>query len=312
MDILLATYNGAARIGRQLASLAAQTYPGWHLLVRDDGSTDGTVALVEAFAAAHPGRVTILRDDRGNLRTLGNFAALLAQSDAPYCGFCDQDDIWDPDKLETAIRAMQALEAGHPPGRPALVVTDRRVVDETGRALAASFWEHQGVQPRRVRGFASFLAYPVAAGSSMLLNAALRARALPIPAEAIQYDCWVELVAAQFAATRYLEGARLTYIRHSGNVSGGGRAYPAGRYLRRAGALAGNLGRQRRVYRRYIAQARAFLALHGDAMPEPERRRLAMFVAMEGAVWPLKLWRGLRSGGLPPTPERKLAFLLLA
>lgn len=312
VDILLATYNGVAGLPEQLASLERQTHDAWRLIARDDGSSDGTPDLLAAFAERHPGRVEIVSDGLGNLRTSGNFAALLARSTAPYCGFCDQDDIWDPEKLAVAVAAMGTLEAEDGPERPLLAVTDRRIIGADGTPLAASFWRNQGAHPAAVDPRVGFFVYPCAAGSSMLMNGALRALALPIPPEAIQYDCWIELVAAQFGQTVYVDEARLTYVRHAGNVSGGGRAYGANRYLRRARALAGNLRRQRGVYRRYLAQARAFLARYGPQMAAEDRARLEALVAMEGAVSPRTWLRAWRSGTLPPGLERKLAFLLLA
>jgi glycosyltransferase involved in cell wall biosynthesis len=312
IDILLATYNGETRLPRQLASLEAQTHRNWRLIARDDGSKDGTVRVLAEFGQRHPGRVAILGDNLGNVRTLRNFALLLAASASPYCGFCDQDDIWLPEKLATALAAMRELEAGQDPATPALVVTDRRVVDEHGRVITPSFWRNQGIHPRNVRDFLSFTAHPVAAGSSMLLNAPLRRLAQPIPDAAMMHDTWIELVAARFARTRYIEIALVEYTRHAENVSGGGRAYPASSYLRRAGYVLKNRARQRNVYRRYLAQARAFLGHHGAALTPRERRRTEDLLAMQGAPLPRKLWLACRCRALPPTWERKLAFLLLA
>src|SRR5829696_7008565 len=93
-DILLATFNGARFLPEQLASIEAQTHGGWRLIVRDDGSDDGTRSIIEAFAERHGERVRFLRDGRSQLGACGNFAALLEASDAPYFMFCDQDDVW--------------------------------------------------------------------------------------------------------------------------------------------------------------------------------------------------------------------------
>ncbi|MEL6220578.1 MAG: glycosyltransferase, partial [Pseudomonadota bacterium] len=81
IDILLATYNGEAGLPAQLASLEAQSHTAWRLIARDDGSTDGTVPLLRAFAEKHPGQVEVVQDTLGNLRTLRNFATLLSRSE---------------------------------------------------------------------------------------------------------------------------------------------------------------------------------------------------------------------------------------
>lgn len=312
IDILLATFNGEARLKQQLDSILNQTYPNWHILVRDDGSTDRTLDILSQFVVEHPNRMTIVQDSLGNLRTKANFAELLRISDAPYANFCDQDDIWDPDKLATAMSEMLKLEqqSGTAP-KARMVVTDRRIVDEKGNEVAASYWEHSAAHPRYIKSFMNLLVLPIAAGSSTLVNADLRKLALPIPDSAIQYDCWIELVASAFGDLVYVPTQKLTYVRHSGNVSGGGRPYPAWHYWKRARWLIVNLSRQQKVYRRLIGQARTFLERYGTSLRSPEERRLKAFVGLEGAILPVKVWRALISKGLPPTPERGIVFLLL-
>jgi hypothetical protein len=191
-----------------------------------------------------------------------------------------------------------------------LVVTDRRVVDDRGAPIAASFWENQGIHPRNIRNPFDYFFHPVAAGSSMLMNQALLVLVQPIPNTAVMHDCWIELVAARFAKSRYIERALLLYVKHARNVSGGGRAYGARRYFKRALYLFSNLKRQRAVYRRMLNQARSFLAVYGEKLSEAERKQLRCLMAMEGAGI-AKFWLAPRAAGLPPTWERKLAFVLL-
>ena len=59
IDILLPTYNGRAYLAQQLDSLFAQTLQDWRLVVRDDGSTDGTREILERYLAMHPRRIAI-------------------------------------------------------------------------------------------------------------------------------------------------------------------------------------------------------------------------------------------------------------
>jgi len=65
IEILLAVYNGERFLEQQLASLLAQTETGWTLLARDDGSTDRSRGQLEAFRAAHPGKVRLLAAPAG-------------------------------------------------------------------------------------------------------------------------------------------------------------------------------------------------------------------------------------------------------
>jgi glycosyltransferase involved in cell wall biosynthesis len=104
-SVVIGTYNGAAYIGAQLESLAAQTVLPHEIIVSDDGSTDDTVAIVEAFAARSPIPMTV-RCNAVNLGFGENFlqAAKLASGD--YIAFCDQDDIWRPRKIERCQEAL--------------------------------------------------------------------------------------------------------------------------------------------------------------------------------------------------------------
>src|SRR5262249_54654542 len=118
IDILLATYNGAAYLEEQLASIEAQAHPNWRLIARDDGSSDRTADILAAFRTRHPGKVTIVRDADGNLGLVQNFSRLMEASTAPYAAFCDQDDVWLPEKLSLCLARMRDLEAEHGRDKP--------------------------------------------------------------------------------------------------------------------------------------------------------------------------------------------------
>lgn len=79
VTVLLCTYNGAAYVRAQLQSILDQTVQDLHVVVSDDGSTDETLAIVEAMAAAHPGRITILRQDPPTGSAQRHFLKLLVE-----------------------------------------------------------------------------------------------------------------------------------------------------------------------------------------------------------------------------------------
>ena len=108
IEILLATYNGERFLAEQLDSIIAQTHKNWWILARDDGSTDGTLALLKAYKVQLVDKMEILEDGRGNLGSVGNFSALMEASTAEYVAFCDQDDVWLP-AVSPSDSAMAAL-----------------------------------------------------------------------------------------------------------------------------------------------------------------------------------------------------------
>lgn len=220
IDILLATYQGAAFLPEQLASLEAQTHRDWRLFLRDDGSTDGSPALVRDWAARH-GR-TLIEIVDGDSRTgpCESFSRLLAASDGPWFAFCDQDDFWAPEKLEILLAAAQAAgDEG-----PVMAHCDLEVVGRGLEPLAPSFWARAMNDPD-LRGAAPghrhrlFYQNP-ATGCAMLGNAALREAMAPVPRGVRMHDWWATLTAAWRGRIVAVDRPLVRYRQHGGNTIG--------------------------------------------------------------------------------------------
>ena len=114
VSIVTPFLNAAAFIGEAIDSVLAQTYPHWELLLVDDGSSDGSTAIAQALAAAHPGRIRYLthagRANKGASASR-NLATTMARGE--LIAFLDADDVYRPDKLEAQIPLLDAHpEAG--------------------------------------------------------------------------------------------------------------------------------------------------------------------------------------------------------
>lgn len=111
VTILLCTYNGAAHLAEQLQSYLAQDHTDWDLWVSDDGSTDATDAILQAFRREHgQGRQHAVRLLKGPRRGVAaNFLSLLCHPELPPgpVALSDQDDVWMPQKLSRALDALQ-------------------------------------------------------------------------------------------------------------------------------------------------------------------------------------------------------------
>ncbi len=140
--VLMATYNGERYVAEQIQSILRQTYPAWTLFVRDDGSQDGTAGIVEQFALQHSTRIRVVPNQEGRLGVDKNFSTLLGAAEAEYYMFCDQDDVWLPNKIENTLACMQSLEKDEGDRTPLLVYTDLRPVDEHLREIDASIWHY--------------------------------------------------------------------------------------------------------------------------------------------------------------------------
>src|SRR6266851_5730147 len=115
VTILLCTLNGEHFLTQQLASLAGQTFKNWKLIASDDGSRDRTKSILLAFQkSCQPGKVEIIDGPRRGATANFLFQACAEGLGSDYYAFCDQDDVWDADKLERAIEALEQMDSGIP------------------------------------------------------------------------------------------------------------------------------------------------------------------------------------------------------
>ncbi|MDO5621238.1 MAG: glycosyltransferase [Paracoccus sp. (in: a-proteobacteria)] len=290
VTILMATYNGAAYLPAQLDSLAAQQGVNWRLVISDDGSTDATAERVARFAARFPAGQVRMQQGPGQGATQ-NFLSLLDQvADGEWLAFCDQDDVWHPDKLNRAVKALQ--------DQPAAAIYSARttIADQNLKPLAGSR------RFTRPLGLRNALVQAVTAGNTLVANApaaALLRRAGPAArtADVVSHDWWAYLLASAAGAALVRDEAEvLLYRQHPGNVMGRNDtalALAARLRLLLAGPFGGWLA----------ANLRAVLAVRDMLTPDAvtlleqvqaAQRRPGMALAAE--LWRLGVYRQTRAG----------------
>ena len=311
IDILLATYNGAAFLNQQLGSIESQTHRNWRLIVRDDGSTDKTPEIIEAFRARHPDKVVVLRDEDGNLGLVRNFSRLMEHAGADYVAFCDQDDVWKPEKLEHSLQKMRALEAKHGPEGPLLVFTDLTVVDEDLQVVHPSFWRYQGVRPKRCNALIRLLLLNVVTGCTALMNRPLVEKSMPIPGGAVVHDWWVALVAAVFGAAGYIVQPTVLYRQHGKNISGA-RDVHVFNLPARGTLLLRNYSRKKEFFSDLFRQADVFYDRFCGNITEAHRQSITTFLQIPHRNMFGRISHASRCGCLPYGILRKAVFLLLS
>lgn len=220
VDILMATYNGERYVAEQIESIQAQTFGDWRLLVSDDCSTDGTLAVIEAIATEDP-RIQIVSQCVRYGGAKENFMSLLAKAEAPYVMFCDQDDVWLPEKIELSITKMRELEGEFGADVPFLVFSDMIVVDDRLNTISSSFEQYSSIDPARTN-FRQMLAQNVGAGCTMMCNSPLHAlfKKTPKGEFMIMHDWWLALVASAFGIIAHIDAPLSLYRQHSDNAVG--------------------------------------------------------------------------------------------
>lgn len=224
--ILLGTYNGERWLDPLLASIQRQTLADWRLLVRDDGSQDGTWDVLRRHTAANS-RIELFRGE--NLGPAGNFGrlmALAAEREATHAFFADQDDVWRDDKLQRQLAALRDEERRHGDKTPILVHSDLELVDEQLRTKAASLFAHER-RPSDVAELAPLLVRNCVTGCATAINKALLELASPLPACSPMHDWWLALCAAAAGRIRFLPETLVKYRQHGGNQVGARRRLAA-------------------------------------------------------------------------------------
>jgi len=301
--ILLATYQGARYLGAQLDSLAAQEHRNWRLIASDDGSADGTLEILRDFAAAHPWRDIQIRQGPRQGATRNFLSMIEAVGAGEALAWCDQDDVWLPDRLSRGVAALAAAGARGGNGG-VLHVTRTTICDEDLQPL--------GPAPLYTRpaAFANALVQACTPGNTMLVDppGVARLKAAQPGATAagvISHDWWSYQVISGAGGLVIRDPARtVLYRQHRGNVMGRNDTPRA--MLARLGRLgAGDYGTWLRQNVAALDAARGVLTPANAAM-------LDDFAAAISAPGPLAAARLARLGVYRQTRAGTAALLLAA
>jgi glycosyltransferase involved in cell wall biosynthesis len=221
VTILLCTLNGERFLAEQLASLKSQTFKNWKLIASDDGSVDCTKSILVAFQkSCEPGKVEIIDGPRRGATANFLFQACAENLDSVYYAFCDQDDVWDADKLERAIDALEQTDSTI----PALYGSRTRLIDEAGTEM--------GFSPlfRRKPEFRSALVQSIAGGNTMVFNQ--KARELIVfcgaDVDVPSHDWWLyQATSACGGRVHYDTHPSVRYRQHAHNVIGANTGWTA-------------------------------------------------------------------------------------
>jgi glycosyltransferase involved in cell wall biosynthesis len=266
VTVLLSTYNGSQFLKQQLNSLYEQTYRNIKILARDDGSTDATREFLEAEQAR--GAIELLEGhtNLGATRSFFELLRLAALSDTEYVAFCDQDDVWLPDKIECAVSALAVLV-----DTPALYCSRLEIVGEQLNPIGLT------AIPGKI-GFGNALVENIAVGCTMVLNRkALDLICSKLPDNVYIHDWWCYLVVSCFGEVIFDSNSHLKYRQHGNNAIGA--ATSGFEVLKRklSRMISGRLWIRE--------QAAVFFNLFENSMPLSDRQILDQFIKAKSSYW---------------------------
>lgn len=280
IDILMAAYNGEAYIKEQMESIISQSFKDWNLRIHDDRSSDRTVEIIREvisdfyagnYGSGHPGNIVVSVNQRACKTAALNFFGLLKEASADYVMFCDQDDVWNRDKIEKTMHVMKRMERKYGLDMPLLVYTDLKVVDDCLNPISESFRNYMNL-PKHLF-FPRLLMQNSAAGCTMLMNKALYTLLQNVYdiRKVVMHDHFAALTAAALGKIAYLPEATIAYRQHGENAVGASNARSLSYLWKR---FVQGKKKFRRDLHRSMIQAGYVYALYGDRIKDEEKRKL--------------------------------------
>lgn len=234
--IVLATFNGERWLKQQLDSLLVQSETAWRLIARDDGSNDASAKILAEYAE-RDARFEIVEamPNTSALGAAGNFGCLLEYAhkkmgeDRVPIFLCDQDDVWDADKIAVQLQDLAVAPAS---------CHDVEYMDEEGQLSGRQMLAELRLPVPTVD---SLLAQNSVIGCSMAMRSEVLDLALPFPQTLVNHDWWLALCATCLGDLVFDDTPRVKYRQHASNVVGGYRP------IRQLGQLPKLYRRQRQV-----------------------------------------------------------------
>lgn len=214
ISILMATYNGESYLREQLDSIARQTYPIWRLIISDDGSQDGTLAIIRDYQKKWGAHRLQLRQGPSQGYSL-NFLSMACDESilADLYAFSDQDDVWMPDKLQRAVDYFVHHQGS---ALPRAYGSRTQIVDASLKI--------QGLSPafRLPSSFRNALVQNIAGGNTQVFNhAAKQLLETAGPQKVVSHDWWLyQLVNAAGGIFYFDATPSLLYRQHAQSLIG--------------------------------------------------------------------------------------------
>jgi glycosyltransferase involved in cell wall biosynthesis len=214
--VLLSTYNGGKFLSQQLDSIFNQTYSQFTLYIRDDGSTDNTLEILNDYSSKYE-NIVILNDEKNNIGAPSSFLCLLKCVDAKYYMFCDQDDVWLENKIEVQVENIE--KSNYNQNLPIVVFHDLILTNSDGIVIKESFWDLQNFQVDKI-GFESVFVKNNITGCTCLINQSMKNEILKFNVNSVlMHDHIIALIAYGYGKAISIKKGLILYRDHSNSVT---------------------------------------------------------------------------------------------
>lgn len=206
VSIVMATYNGQHFVAAQIDSLLQQTYSPIEIVICDDCSTDNTFAIISDYAAKHS-QIKVYKNEQ-NLGFRKNFEKAMRQCNGEFIAPCDQDDIWELDKIELLVNNI---------GDSSIIYCDSELIDDQGNKIGKKYSDIKNLQT-----FDDSLMFAIgncASGHAMLIKRSVMLQSFPFP-EMMSHDLWLGFVGSMYGAVTFYDNPLVLYRQHAQNVFG--------------------------------------------------------------------------------------------
>lgn len=289
--VLMSTYNGERFLREQVDSILAQQDVEVELLVRDDGSTDGTLNILREYQEA--GKLTWYAGD--NLKPARSFMDLIRKAGpCEYYALSDQDDFWLPQKLTKAIQALKRTDSRKPAlycSRTILTDADLHIIGDNRKRT------HHTVTIRKA------LISSGGTGCTMCFNRALLDMLRkPCPEHRLMHDNWIYKVCVAVGGNVYHDDESYIWYRQHGNNTIGAFAqtsHPIRRHLQSI--------KKEKCYR--SEGVAALYEAYKDDMPEENRQVTELLAHYKKGM---NRWRILRDKGFATGNEKNDRFFKIS
>lgn len=271
VEILLATYNGERYLAEQLESLLSQSEKNIRILIRDDGSTDGTRGILEDYAQKYPEKIRVICDQIRCGGPTPNFMELVKHAAGEYIMFCDQDDVWKKEKVRRTLQVMTEKEETRSTDCPLLVFSDYIVADAALNPVPIREKQLQVYGHRT--DFRHLLVQNYVTGCTVMMNRAAYRLMGDYDPRIRMHDWWAAQYVSAIGEVVHLPEKLMYYRQHGDNVVS---AVNVRSFSYRIGKL---MDRNTRYNLKLnFAEARLLYDRFGSIMPEDSKTALEEFL----------------------------------